>query len=474
MWVYFITALYLALWSWAVFRLLTARREPSSTLAWLLFVTFAPIVGAVSYLIFGSRRLVRKAHKRKNMIASQLADAMVPKASRKKSTENRSLPPEARHVINLASKISEYPITEGNFAELLTDPRKTLSSMRAEIKAAKDFIHLEYYIIDSDEVTEQLFDDLAAAARRGVEVRVLYDSLGSLSLKRWYFRKLTQNGVKAAGFLPFSFLPQRMNFNFRNHRKILVIDGKVAFTGGANIGKKYLGRRSESQWRDTTTKVMGPVCQQLEDVFAKDWHFTTEEDLFQERYYPSPSRQGDLVIQMVESGPDSPFYTLHHAVFHAMSLARRNIRLSTPYFIPDPAITSTLSVAALRGIHTQVLLPAKTDAKLVQFASRSFYEELMEAGVEIYEYQPRMLHSKLLVIDDRWSIIGSGNMDIRSFRLNFEINLVIYGGLMASQVIEVFEKDLKHSSHITLDAFSQRPMPRKIVENACRLLSPLL
>jgi cardiolipin synthase len=333
---------------------------------------------------------------------------------------------------------------------------------------------LEYYIISSDEVTEMLFASLLQAAQRGVEVRVLYDSVGSLSLKRIYFRKLAQAGAKIAGFLPFSVVPQRWNLNFRNHRKILIVDGQIVFTGGTNIGRQYLGRRTKHQWHDYTVKVEGPVCLQLQDVFAKDWHFTTQEDLFQAGYYPPAKAAGDATIQMLESGPDSSFATLHQALFQAINSAETEIRLTTPYFIPDPAIMSSLVGAALRGIRVTLVLPLKTDAPLVRYASRSFYDVLLQAGVKIFEYQPRILHAKMMLIDRKWTMIGSANMDIRSFRLNFELNLLIYGESVATQAAALFEADLAQSVQVDPIAFQSRPLSQQMLENACRLLSPVL
>jgi cardiolipin synthase len=365
-------------------------------------------------------------------------------------------------------------VTSGNRVELLQDPYRALLAMQESIEAARYFIHLEYYIIRSDEVTRQLFEHLLSAAKRGVEIRILYDSLGSLSLKRIYFRKLLQKGVKIAGFLPFSLFPQRMNVNFRNHRKILLVDGHTAFTGGTNIGRQYLGRRNEGQWHDYSVKVSGPACAQLQDVFAKDWHFTTQEDLLDPKYYPQPKGNGDSVIQVLESGPDASFLSLHQALFLALNSAREEILLTTPYFVPDPAITTSLMVAARRGVKVMILLPLKSDSRLVQYASRSFFDELLRAGVNIFEYTPRILHAKCLVIDKKWTILGSANMDIRSFRLNFELNLLVYGPSVAEQATSLFETDLQHSRQVDLRRFLARPLGQQMIENACRLLSPVL
>jgi cardiolipin synthase len=477
-----ILTLFYTLWfllsTTAVVHLLIIKREPSSTISWFFFVVTVPIGGALLFLIFGPQRLEREAFRRKKEIARIVGSpylALEEGTGEIPFPKAISVPVADRNILKLARRVSEYGFTEGNRVYLMADPMHALVSMQEVIQSAKHFIHLEYYIITNDEVTQQLFEQLLLAARRGVEVRILYDSIGSLSLKKFFFfRRFIQEGVKIAGFLPLSFLPQRMNVNFRNHRKILIADGKVAFTGGTNIGNQYLGRRNKSQWHDYSVRVEGPVCKQLQDVFAKDWQFTTQEDLFQPRYYPASEPVGDSAIQVLESGPDSAFYTLHQTIFLAINSAEREILLTTPYFIPDPSILASLTVAALRGVKVSLLLPLKSDAPLVRYASRSFYDTLLQAGVRIYEYLPRVLHAKLLVIDNKWTILGSANMDIRSFRLNFELNLLIYGSSVVAQAVSLFENDLKQSKEVEYESFEKRPLPQKMLENACRLFSPVM
>lgn len=458
----------------AVLHLLLFKREPSSTVAWLLFVTAVPILGAILFLVFGPQRLARQALKRKKEIERLIGNSFGHSTEGYEPPPREEFPPEDQHVLELARRISEYEVTSNNHIEIFATPHQAFDAMREAIDRAQKFIHLEYYIIQSDEVTRLLFDSLAEAAKRGVEVRLLYDALGSIWLKRIFLTRLTKAGAKVAGFLPFSLLPQRLNLNFRNHRKILICDGKEAFTGGTNIGKEYLGRVSEKQWHDYTVRVIGPCCNQLQDVFAKDWHFTTQEDLFSPEYYPESVRSGASSIQVLESGPDSTFLSLHQAIFLALNSAREEILLTTPYFIPDPSIVSALTVAALRGVRVKLILPSKSDSKLVQYAGRSFYDNLLKAGVMIYEYQPRILHAKLMVIDGKWTMLGSANMDIRSFRLNFELNLLVYGPEVSQQAKEIFQKDIEQSEPIELESFMNRSIPQQMLENACRVLSPIL
>jgi len=457
----------LALWGWAVGILLIYQRDPTSTLAWLMYVTAVPGVGPLTFLIFGPQRLERKALRRKRRLSSLGSP-----------TFHSGVPPSLNHVeenlIRLASQFSDYSVTSGNEVEILADPARGLQAMREAIRGAKSFIHLEYYIIASDEVTKDLFSDLTEAAQRGVEVRILYDSIGSISLKRFALRHLEKAGAKIAGFLPFSLVPNRINPHFRNHRKILLVDGTSAFTGGANIGKEYLGRFSKKQWRDYIVRVRGPVCQQLQGVFARDWAFTTNEDLFQEKYFPKAEFPGSTVLQVIESGPDSRFNLFHQILFLALNSAEKEILLTTPYFIPDPAVSSALRVASLRGVKVKLMLPEKSDSFPVQWASRSFYEELLAAGVSIHHYQPTILHAKMLCIDENIILCGSANTDIRSFRLNFELNLLMFGERLASQAAELFRTDLSKSRPVDRQAFLARPVRERILENFCRLFSPIL
>lgn len=467
-----VIVLAVALWGWSVALLLLNKRDPTSTLAWLFYVSVFPLGGPLTFLIFGPQRLERKALKRKRKLVAGVRTEI--ESMQGGLAKAPALSEQESRLLRLASKISDYPATGGNEVEILPNPAEGLHAMREAIRGAKSFIHLEFYIIATDDVTRDLFNDLTAAALRGVEVRILYDSFGSIFLKRFSLRKLEKAGAQIAGFLPFSLIPNRINPHFRNHRKILLVDGKVAFTGGANIGKEYLGRPYRQQWRDFLIRVRGPVCTQLQDVFAKDWLFTTEEDLFHDRYFPPAESPGSTVVQCIESGPDTQFHVFHQMVFLALNSAEHEILLTTPYFIPDPAVNAALMVAALRGVKVQLLLPAKSDAPLVQRASRSFYSDVLAAGVTIHEYQPTILHAKMLCIDGKWSMFGSANMDTRSFRLNFELNLLMFGDRLAAQATSLFRGDQLNSTPVTAEKFARRPIATKILENACRLLSPIL
>ncbi|NBX67991.1 MAG: cardiolipin synthase [Proteobacteria bacterium] len=455
----------------AIIHLLVHKREPVSTISWGLFVILVPLLGPALYFTFGPERLIRQASKRKLAISSHSAPIA---HGLKNTTAEYSSKDKTDLFFNLTQNITHFPQSVGNKVLFLHDPQEALRTMISEIERAQKFIHLEYYIISSDPITENIFDSLIAARARGVEIRILYDALGSLSLKRFHFKRLKAAGIQIAGFLPFSLLPQRINMNFRNHRKILVIDGRTVFTGGTNLGKEYLGRPGKHQWRDFSIQLWGPVCLQLQDVFREDWSFTTQEDLTDPKYFPIPVVEGNAKIQVIDSGPDTSFQSLHRALFGAITSAKYQILLMTPYFVPDSSILTALEVASLKGVDLKIVLPKKNDQPLVRLASRSFYGELLKAGVKIFEFAPKILHAKLMTIDNEFTLIGSGNMDIRSFRLNFEITLLIEDRDVTQQAQQFFNTDLRSSEPVTWEQFSGRGFLVELLENACRLLAPIL
>lgn len=456
----------------ALSHLLINKKEPPSTVSWIFFVLLFPFIGAGFYFLIGPEQLAKRALRRKVEIESEISEDYSIVNSHESLIPDE-LSEQDKRVFRFASSIADYEATAGNDIEILADPKDALEEMQKNIDAATQFIHLEYYIISSDEVTEQIFASLIYAKKRGVEVRILYDALGSLALKKIYFRKLTEAGIKISGFLPLSSIYQRFNINFRNHRKILIIDGTLAYTGGTNIGKQYLGGHP-GRWHDYTVRVQGPAVLQLQDVFAKDWHYTTQENLFQKKYYPAPVVQGDAIVQVLESSPETEFHALHQVVLMTLHSAEKEILMTTPYFIPDGSMRSALTIAALKGVNVDLILPEKSDAPLVQLASRSFYDHFLKAGVGIHEYQPRVLHAKLMTIDDKWTIVGSANMDTRSFKLNFELNLLVYSPKLSRQAALLYESDLSSSKEILFEEFEKRPTSMKILENACRLFSPLM
>lgn len=457
-------------------RIVSSRRESSATLAWLLAVVLLPFAGALFYFVVGAPTFRRRTRKKRAANAEvapalrRLEDAL--RVDQAAHWAEGELEERHRTLMALAARVTDAPVLGGNELEVLDDGRAASRALEDAIAGARDHVHLEYYIFRPDETGQRVLKLLAERARAGVEVRLLYDGFGSLALREADVAELCAAGGRAAPFLPIGLWRRPFQFNFRNHRKIVVVDGKIAFTGGLNIGDEYSGRRRRYAWRDTHMRIRGPVVVSLQEVFAEDWYFATSEDLVDARYFPPPERAGEMVAQVIDSGPDRPYQPIHRILFTAITLAQDRIWLTTPYFVPDPSIVVALQAAALRGIDVRLLLPSYGDLPLVQLAGRSFYDELLEAGCRIFEYQPVMLHAKTMTVDGCWGTAGSANMDMRSFRLNFEVNLVVYGEAFARRLEDIFLRDLERAREIlrdrTVGAWD------RFVQGAARTLAPVL
>ncbi len=366
-----------------------------------------------------------------------------------------------------------FPSSERNTITAYTNGNDAFDAFAKAISEATHHVHFEFYIWESDDTGTRFRDLLVACAKRGVEVRALYDAIGGAAVHGKFMKPLIEAGGHAAPFLPVNLLERRLRINFRNHRKIIVIDGKVAFTGGINIANEY------RDWHDTAYQLEGPVVYQLQEVFAEDWFFATKEELVDERYFPEPDEamiRGDARARILASGPDTRAQSIHKAFFLAMTHARERIWLITPYFIPDQAILMALETAAMRGVNVRILIPSleSSDVRVTYWAGRAFYERLLEAGVELYEFSGKILHAKHLLVDENWSFVGSSNMDIRSFRLNFETNCIVEHVELNTKLASFFEDSIAQCSQVDLEAFYERPRTERLFEATMRLFSPLL
>jgi cardiolipin synthase len=336
---------------------------------------------------------------------------------------------------------------------------------------------LEYYIVRHDRIGTQIKEVLMDKARKGVEVRFLYDAVGSWKLSRGYIDELRASGVQAVPFLPVKLPLLNNKINYRNHRKIVVIDGNVAFVGGLNIGDEYLGLNPAfGFWRDTHLIVKGEAVRSLQLIFLQDWFSMTGEQLLEPNYL-SPKIPTEEIfggVQMISGGPDHQWDVIKKLFFSMIISAKRSIWITSPYFIPDEDILNALRVAALSGIDVRLLFPAKPDKRLPFYASRSYFPSLLEAGVKIYEYHKGFLHSKMIIVDDELASIGTANMDMRSFHLNFEVNAFLYRTRSTQRLVEDFLQDLDDASEIDEGEFTDRAFYYKVIESTSRLLSPLL
>lgn len=372
--------------------------------------------------------------------------------------------------------VSQSPFTLRNRSKILTNGDETFRQMIQDMSEAKHHIHFQFYIIRHDTTGQQFKQVLIDKAREGVKVRVIYDGVGSVRLDKRYITELKEAGVEVVTFFPVILPFLNNKLNYRNHRKIVIIDGKIGFVGGLNIGDEYLGKDTRyGFWRDSHVRLEGESVYLLQNIFLKDWFFVTEENIEGDSYYPSLIEEpGEELIQIASSGPDSDWESIWQMYFSIIATAQEKIYITSPYFVPDDSISMALKTAALSGLDVRILLPSRPDHQTVFWASRSYFQELLEAGVRFYLYQPGFVHAKILLVDGVVASIGTANMDIRSFQHNFEVNAIIYNSNSVYKLEEDFINDLMDSKELTLKEYKRRPWHHRILESVARLLSPLL
>ena len=367
-------------------------------------------------------------------------------------------------------------MTEGNAVELYHDGESAYTAMLEAIRRAEKHIHMQFFITRSDESGVRFMTALAERARAGVEVRFLYDAVGSWRLHTRVLNVLTEAGGKALPYLTLlNPLRRRVQINLRNHRKLVVVDGKVGFTGGLNIGDEYLGRSAFfGAWRDTFVRVEGPAVAGLQRVFAEDWDFSADEDLSADTYYPPPCEVGEAKVQVAWSGPDQDIKTIREVYLAAVMRAHKRVWVATPYFVPDAGLFDAVCLAARMGCDVRVLCPFRPDKWLPHLAGRYNWIELLRAGGKVYQYAAGFMHAKILLVDDVWSSVGTPNLDNRSLHLNFEVTCLIESEEVQKELERQFLRDLEVSIRLDAEVYVQRPFVAKMAENACRLLSPVL
>ncbi|MCA9101235.1 MAG: cardiolipin synthase, partial [Planctomycetales bacterium] len=362
-----------------------------------------------------------------------------------------------------------------NRVDVYHETTNAFAAITAAIESAEHHIHLEFYIVQPDHVGEQLVDLLAEKARQGVEVRLLCDAIGSFTFSRMLRRKLIDAGGRCSDFMGFNPLRRRFRVNLRNHRKIVVVDGRVGFTGGMNVGREYLGLDPRyGYWRDAQLRVEGPGVAQMQRVFIEDWDFASGEQVEGAAYFPELAQAGDTTIQIVDSGPDEVTNSARALVLSAIISAERRVWIASPYIVPDSGVLDALMIAGNSDVDVRLLLPHKPDRWLPRIASKYLWSDLMAAGVEIHEYTRGMMHSKMMIVDDDWGWVGTANLDSRSLALNFENICVLHSAAAVELLATDFERDLQHAERVDADRFAQRPWTHRAAENIARLGAPLL
>lgn len=471
-----------ALAIWAIVHVLRQRKEPMAMLAWILGVLLLPVAGVSLYWLIGERRIRRKARRKRRRTAPIVAaianaDAAASREEEAEAARRHAIPgleESLRELAGISEKLGTSPLTSGNRVETYLTAQETYDNILEAIEGARHHVHLEYYIFRPDDTGRMFLDRLVERARAGVEVRVLLDGVGSWGTSTRFFQPLLAAGGKVETFLPAIPWRRTWHINCRNHRKLVVVDSEVAFTGSQNVGDEYRGLlRRLGPWKDTHLKLEGPAVREIQEVFVEDWYYAAQENLTDERYLRKQPVKGTSLVQIVPTGPDQDHPVLAHVFFAALALARRSICISTPYFVPDPGLILALQHAAYRGIQVDILIPSRTDSKVVLWAGRSYYPDLLAAGARIHEFPHGMLHSKVVIIDDGWNLVGSANMDVRSFLLNFEVTSLIFDREISRKLEQDFRADVARSKRIRPREAPAR-LGSALLEGTARILSPLL
>ena len=452
------------------------KRDSRAAMLWVGFIWLMPLAGALLYFMLGVNRIRRRALLlRGNMERYRTAPHAKPCLP---DELEHHLPPHARHLNGLAEavhKVVVRPLVPGNRVEPLVNGDQAYPAMLEAIAGARRSIALSTYIFDRDEVGLAFARSLGAAVRRGVEVRVLIDATGSHYSWPPIGRVLRQEKIRNARFLPTFPVWQLFSVNLRNHRKILVVDGATGFTGGMNLRVgHWLEKRPAAPVQDLQFRVEGPVVAQLQEVFADDWLFATGESLRDEKWFPQLESTGPVIARGIADGPDEDLDKLRWALLSALASARESIRIATPYFLPDPSLISALNVAALRGVEVDILLPARNNVWLVHWASQAHWWQVLEYGCRLWLTPPPFDHSKLFVVDDCWSFVGSANWDPRSLRLNFEFNVECYDAELAAKLAGLFDARRRQARRVTLEDIDSRRLPVRLRDGVARLLTPFL
>ncbi|MBE9467692.1 MAG: cardiolipin synthase [Bacteroidetes bacterium] len=454
------------------------NRNPIKTISWVIVLVLLPVIGIIVYLYFGQNYRKAKIFSRKGISDYQkiekLSKIQIKKLPDRKFLKNPKLK-EKLNIITLLLNNSKALLSEKNKVKILKNGKQTFGSILYELENAKHHIHIEYYIIANDNIGNRIKEILKRKAQQGVEVRLIYDDVGSWSLKKRYVRSLQKAGIEVKCFMPVRFPFLTSKLNYRNHRKIIVIDGEIGFVGGLNIADYYItGTKKLGPWRDTHLRLEGEAVASLQVVFLIDWYFITKKLIDGEKYFPENKVVEEHLVQITASGPDSDWASIMQSYFVAITTAKNYIYISTPYLMPNESILTALTTAALSGIDVRIILSEKFDSKMVYWSTMSFVRDLLEAGIKVYFYQKGFSHSKLIMVDDVFSSVGTANLDYRSFDQNFEVNALIYDERITSELKKNFIEDMTNSKQMSLDEWIKRPNANKIKASFARLFSPLM
>jgi cardiolipin synthase len=470
--------IYIITVAFTVILIIQQKGDPLKTISWLLVIFLLPVIGIILYFFFGKNFRKEKIFSRKGLTDLEHMKLLSQDQFINLEHEDIFRDEKLRSKINIMKLLlnsSKSLLTKNNRVTVLQNGRETFDSIIQDIEEAKHHIHLEYYIVDDDHIGNLIRKLLIRKAQEGVKIRFIYDDVGCWSLPKHFIDSMTDAGIDAYPFLPVRFPLLTNKINHRNHRKIVVIDGKIGFTGGLNIADRYLqGSEELGMWRDTHVRLEGEAVNSLQVIFLVDWFFVSDEIVQGTTYFPAHEMTEHHLVQITASGPDSDWASIMQAYFAAISSAQSNIYITTPYFMPNEGILTALKAASLSGLDVRIILPARSDSKMVFWSSRSYVNELLEAGIRIYFYEKGFPHSKLLLVDGVLCSIGTANLDIRSFDQNFEVSALIYDEDITMELQRNYLLDLQNSTEITLEEWEKRRRWDEIRESVARIFSPLL
>lgn len=449
---------------------LKENRNPIRSLAWVIALIFLPVVGLVFYLFFG--RSLKGQHMISRLSKRQIITTMAP---RHVNLRSQDLSPSDRNLVKLSRTLCSSFYTVNNKIEIFTTGPEKFRALKHDLRHARKSIFLQYYIFSDDGTGQEIADILIEKALEGVEVKVIYDHVGSFSAHNRFFKRMSDNGVITHPFFKVTFPHLANRINWRNHRKLVVIDGETGYIGGMNIADRYEKGVSEGhEWRDTHFRVHGDIVESLLYSFVVDWNFKNQPNRMEYPRIPQVRFRNNCGMQLVTSGPLDSWDNLALCFLKAISGAVKSIYIQTPYFLPTDALQHALEAAALSKIDVRIMIPGKSDSRMLQYATYSYVTQCLKAGIKVYLYNPGMLHAKAIVIDDNIVIAGSTNFDYRSFENNFECGLIIYDPAVNREMRDIFFNDLRKCTRLTFPSWHRRPMLQRIMESLVRLVSPIL
>lgn len=466
---------YLSVTLWSIVNIIFNGSRATKMISWSLSVIILPFIGPLLYYLFGINRRKFKLFKLKQTEKRRLYSETYKELKGGEQSVHKFEDYKEDKLASLIRKNSYFAPYEGNDITLLNSGEEAFGAIFKAIEEAKEFIHLQYYILEEGMLLDRFYELFQKKVKEGVEIRMLYDSLGSNSMRGKVVKRFKDIGVKAFPTMPIRFGNLLFTLNYRNHRKIIIVDGKIGFTGGFNVSDKYMKPISDlGTWQDLHLRIQGPLVNSLQRIFVKDYHFAGKEELLlQDKYFPKIAPSGETVAQIISSGPDSKYPAIMQQYLAMINIATKSICIANPYFIPGEPVLEAIRIAALSGVNVTLLTPKKSDSLLAQYSMFSTFDSLLEVGANIY-LRPDFSHSKVIVIDSEIASVGSGNFDYRSFEHNFETNAILYDQDKAKQIEELFLRHCTDDVKLELEAFRKRSPFSKFLEGLAKFFSPLL